>query len=67
MDILATWNTVLKPGKRSRRKTCRTCGKLIEPGERVTVEKIRVEKYYPVKGLMFFVKYLFHHANCKGK
>ena len=51
------------------RKKCPSCGKLIQDGQRVTATETKTTKYYPVKGLMSFVKWRFEHIDfddCEG-
>lgn len=63
--VLRSFDTRYKQlGK--HRKKCRACGKLISDGDSVHVEQHRQEKYYPVKGEMVFVKWLFWHLDCFG-
>ena len=50
--------------KTKHRKKCSSCGKLIQDGEKVVAEQIKSEKYYPVKGLMYFVTWRFWHSTC---
>ena len=66
MKLLLAFETTYTKKTKSRKK-CRHCGKLIQDGERVKVEKVLVEKYYPVKGIMGFVWWHFWHAKCKNE
>jgi len=63
MEILSQFDTIYKKTTKHR-KQCRECGKLIQDGATVQMRKIKTEKYYPVKGLMKFVKWHFRHAEC---
>jgi len=53
--------------KTKHRKKCFVCGKLIQDGEFIIARKINTEKWYPVEGLMWFVKWQFRHGSCKEK
>jgi len=53
--------------KTKNRKKCFICNKLIQERERVMVYKIKEEKYYPMKGIMKFVKWKFCHIECRDK
>lgn len=46
------------------RKRCRACRKLIQDGELAFWQKVRLEKSYPVKGLMWFIRNYFWHRLC---
>ena len=50
--------------KTAHRHKCSVCGKLIADGSRVVMEKYVSEKFYPVKGIMKFVKWVFKHEAC---
>ena len=53
--------------KTKHRAKCRECGKLIQDGDQVRMERIQREKYYPVKGIMrFWVAYYWHEECYKG-
>lgn len=54
------FTTTLK-GKGRR---CRGCGKLIHAGEPVTMSYRMIEKWYPVKGIVTFKRWLFRHIDC---
>ena len=47
-----------------RRAQCRQCLKPIEDGEPAVWMKFRIEKRYPVKGRMVFVKWKPVHVRC---
>jgi hypothetical protein len=47
-----------------RRKRCAACGKLVADGELVVLRRIKTTQYYPVKGLMGFVKWQASHIGC---
>ncbi|KKL05775.1 hypothetical protein LCGC14_2602650 [marine sediment metagenome] len=50
--------------KTKHRKRCIECSRLIQDGEEILMHKVITEKYYPVKGLMKFVKWQFRHIGC---
>lgn len=51
--------------KTKHRKRCAECGRLIQDGEEVSMRKVITEKYYPVKGIMKFSKWIFQHVACE--
>ena len=65
MEIISEYQTVYTKRTKHRAR-CPVCGKLIFDGENVVVRKIKQEKYYPVKGIMRFIKYKFYHSGCNG-
>ena len=54
--------TYTKKGK--YRRKCYVCGKLINNDEKVLMQKFEIEKYYPIKGIMRFIKWKTKHINC---
>ena len=50
-------------GKHRRR--CPNCGRLIQDGESADFRHAEKEKYYPVKGLMTFRKWIITHTSCE--
>lgn len=63
MIILSDFETTYHKRTKHRAK-CVVCGKLINDGDKVNAKKIKEEKYYPVKGLMGFIKWQFTHVGC---
>ena len=65
-EILTSFVTTYKKVTKHRKK-CKGCGKLITDGERVKMTKFKKTKWYPVKGLMGFVSWMFEHAACAAE
>ncbi len=61
--VLKTYTAIYQP-RNGHHHECTVCSKCIQAGERVVVTCIQTEKYYPVKGLMGFVKWQFKHESC---
>lgn len=49
------------------RRKCRACGKLIADGELVHIEQVKETKYYPVRGLMGFMRLHVWHSACRAR
>ena len=55
------------PKKTKARKRCPGCAKLVADGDAVRVRTFRLEKWYPVRGLQWFMRtYISHEACAKG-
>lgn len=65
IQLLKSFDTNYKKVGKHRKK-CRACGRLIQDGERVTMAQIEIEKIYPIKGIMRFVKWVFNHKDCQS-
>ena len=50
--------------KGKHRKRCPVCSKLVQDGEQAVLQKVKVERAYPVKGLMWFVRWYVTHVEC---
>ena len=61
--LLKTFECIYTKKTKSRKK-CPYCGRLIKDGENVIAELTKSEKYYPVKGLMYFTVWHFYHNQC---
>ena len=62
MELIQQFNTIYYK-KTKHRKKCYVCGNLIEDGSKIEMSKYKVEKYYPVKGLMGFITWKFRHVS----
>ena len=65
-EICRRFDTNYKQVGKHRMK-CRFCGKLIQDNDQVRMISIRTEKYYPVKGIMIFNKWISAHIDCINK
>ena len=63
METLKEFDTIWK--KRKRTKKCNVCHKLLKTGDAVTMRQVRIEKYYPIKGIMAFARWYARHDTCE--
>lgn len=61
-DIIREFETIYTK-KTKHRARCFECNKLIENGNSVVMRQVEDVKYYPIKGIMKFVKWQFKHLN----
>ena len=66
MAIIKQFETIYNQ-KTKHRKKCRFCNKLIADGTKVMMQQSQEEKWYPVKGLMGFTRWIFTHLDCYKK
>lgn len=60
---LKHFQLVYRKQGRHRRK-CEFCGKLIADGEAIDASLIQSKKYYPIRGVVNFNKWVFRHESC---
>ena len=65
-ETLREYDTVYFKRTKNRAR-CPACSKLIQDAEKVHARQIKIEKYYPVKGIMRFTKWQFIHSACWQK
>ena len=64
MELVKKYTGTFAP-RNGHSHNCNVCSKRLASGDRVIISCYKVEKYYPVKGLMGFMRWYYTHVACK--